>query len=218
MGESSGQIVVGVGQLWDVADQGGVEVAGDFDQIGPRARYSADDVEIEPDDAVGPAMHRDFAFVDDDVRRFGVNGGGAVGKALFQGGGRRGVQGVTPSGGLFQGAQAVIGAAVHVQDIGVGFQQAYSLGEALAQDGVGAQFRRDAVGSGDQGHAAGEQAFEQFVDDRRVADVVDVHLVQTQHAGLLGELSGDGLQRVFAAADGVHALMRKLHEPVEMQA
>ena len=74
------------------------------------------------------------------------------------------------------------------------------------------------VGGGQQHHAALQHRRYQPAQDHRIGNVVDVKFVQTQHAGVFGDVVGEGGQRVFLPGKRLHLMMDFGHEIMEVDA
>ncbi|MNI48162.1 hypothetical protein D3C73_1027160 [compost metagenome] len=83
---------------------------------------------------------------------------------------------------------------------------------------VGQQAFRRVVGGDQQQDPALEQRLEQPRDQHRIADVVDVKLVETQHPAIAQQLIQRGRQRIRLLAMAEHALVQAGEKTVEVQA
>ena len=216
--EAPRAVVVLGAEARHVADQHGVETAGDLEVVVLRARAVTQRRELEPDDVVGPAHGGDAPPL--DVER----GAGAAGLGgdLLEGGAQRtlgrgverGVVDLEP----FQRTQPVVGGAVEILHRRVPLEQLDGRQEALALEAVLVEVVGRGVGGRDQRHAAFEQAAQQAAEQHGVGDVGDDELVEAEHAGTRGEALGDRFERIGLALQllqlGVHAV----HETVEVDA
>ncbi|MCY1426411.1 hypothetical protein D9M71_422300 [compost metagenome] len=191
-----------------------------FDVVVLAARTVAQLAELEPGDVLADAHGADLAILDhqrltlhrlDAVRQQTAE---TLAQALLGFDIERPVIQL----GLLQRAQAVIHAAVDVDDMGVLLQQRDGRQEARALQAVLVEAVGNDVGSGDQAHAVLEQLFEQGGEDHRVGDIGDEELVEADHPRLVGEALADDGQRVLLALEGFHFLVHALHEAVEVRA
>ena len=117
-------------------------------------------------------------------------------------------------------AEAVIRGAVEGDDVQPLADERDEGQEELAVEAVPVEIVRLQVRGGDDDGAVGKQALEQAADDHGVGNVGDLHLVEAEEAGFLGDglrHGGDRILRV-GLARGVEALVHLLHEGVEVDA
>ncbi len=119
---------------------------------------------------------------------------------------------------LFQIAQPIVDAAVHVQHVQVPLDQLDGRQKAGALQAVLVQVVRRQVGGGDQGDAAGEQLPEQAIKQHGVGDVGDEEFVQADHPGLFGEAAGDDPQRFRLIFQRFQFGVHRPHEAVKVDA
>ncbi|KAG0773552.1 hypothetical protein G6F22_014783 [Rhizopus arrhizus] len=200
----------------NAAQQHGVELVRDLDVVRRTTRAFAEGGEIEPGDALAAAAHRDLAALDLDVAGLGRLPAAQFVPARGQpviavGRQRRAVHRRTG-----QRAHPVILGAFGVQLHAEALQQADGRQEALALQAVEVQVLHRRVGGGDQGHALGEQAFQQPRQQHGIADVGDEELVQHQHAQVAAPFLGDLRQRIALPLVLAQALVHAAHETVEV--
>lgn len=118
---------------------------------------------------------------------------------------------------LLKVTQAVVHAAVDVDDLGILLDQRDGRQEARALQAVLVQSVRHDVRGGDQGHAVLEQFFHQRAEDHGVGDVGNEEFIEADHPRFVGETLGDDSQRVFLTRQGLHFLVHTLHEAVKVR-
>lgn len=84
--------------------------------------------------------------------------------------------------------------------------------EQVVEQGVGQQPRRRIVGGGDERDAPSEEGAHGTRDEHAVADVVDVELVEAQHAGVADR----GIDGVVDRAESMRMRMQGGEEAVEV--
>lgn len=107
--------------------------------------------------------------------------------------------------GLLQRAQAIVDAAIDVDDLGMFLEQGDRRQETGALQAVLVQAVRHDVGGRHQAHAVLEQLFQQGGEDHRIGDVGDEELVEADHPRLVGEALADDGQRVLLALEGLQS-------------
>ena len=90
--------------------------------------------------------------------------------------------------------------------------------EARVVQRIGQQTLRRVIGGDQQQNASTEQRFEQTLDQHRVADVMDMEFVETQHSAIAQQIIQGGRQRVRLIAMAEHPLMQPGKKLVEVQA
>ena len=90
--------------------------------------------------------------------------------------------------------------------------------EALVVQRVGQQAFGWVVGGHQHQHAALEQGLEQAADEHRIADIVHMEFVETQHSAAGQQLVQSGAQGIVMLAVQEHALVQPGEEGVEMHA
>ncbi len=202
----------------DAAQQHGVELARDLDVVRRPARAFAQRREIEPDDALATPAHGDLAALDLDVAGARVLAAAQLLPAPLQPGVAVAFQRRAVHRRAGQRAHAVVLGAFGVQLHTILLQQGDGRQEAVALQAVEIQVLHRGVGGGHQGHAFGEQPFQQARQQHRVADVGDEELVQHQHPQPAAPFLGDLGQRVALALVFAQALVDAAHEAVEVGA
>ncbi len=190
----------------------------DLDVVRRAARAFAQRFEIEPDDALAAAAHRNLARFDLDVARLGRLPTAELGPAAGQPGIAAGIDRGLVHRRAGQRAHAVIFGAFGVQFHAVGLQQPDRGQEAVALQAVEVQVLHCGVGGGHQGHALGEHALEQARQQHRIADIGDEELVQHQHAQFAAPFLGDLRQRIALPLVLAQALVDAAHEAMEVGA
>ena len=89
-----------------------------------------------------------------------------------------------------QGTQAVVFAAVHIQNGEFFFQQRNGRQKTAAVLPLRIEFGRRVVGSGHQHHAFVKQVFQQAAEDHGIGDVADVKFVEAQHSRFARDFGG----------------------------
>ena len=118
---------------------------------------------------------------------------------------------------VFQGAAAVVGAVVHVDDFQALVEQRDGRQDAVAVQAVGVQVVGLEVRGGDKAHAVGKQGVEQAVQDHGVRDVGHVEFVKTNQLVTLGHALAQHVQRVDRALQLAHFAVHLAHELVKVQ-
>ena len=122
---------------------------------------------------------------------------------------------------LFEQPQAVVLAAVDVDDFAMALDGGDGRQEALALQSVAVELRRRQVRGEDQRDAAFEQSREQSAQQHGVGDVADEQFVQAQHAGVACDVGRHVLQRVGQVpqvAQFAETRVHVLHQAMEVLA
>ena len=205
----------------DTVDDQGVEPPGDLQVVARAERDRAEIGEGKAGDAAGGEGDDQPPALEFEQRRLGLGAGGELGEGGIQR--RLGgfIQRCVVDRQALQAAQAVVEAAVQLEQVQARLenrdegQEIFALQAALVEP-VGREVR----GRHDH-HAGFEQRLEQPAQDHGVGDVGDVELVEAEQPGLLRQAPGEARQRVVLAAlagpaPNVQALVHLLHEGVEV--
>ena len=215
----SRDIVGGHAHLFHTTQDHGVEDLAQLDVVVLATRPIAQLAELEPGHVIASAQRDDFAVLDHQLVVFHRLGAFRRQRteALLQAFVCSFVQREVEQLGLLQVTQAVVDAAVDVDDIGVLLDQRNGRQEARTLQAVLVQAIGHDVRGGHQGHTVLEQFFHQRAKDHGVGDVGDEEFIEADHPGFLGETLGDDGQRVFLARQGLHLFVHALHEAVEVR-